>query len=313
MTKIDVFNHVYPPKYLNYPGVRNQRIDRNTRELPHIVDFNSRISYMDKLDIDKEILSLASPSIDDLFMSLENSRVLTKASNDSILEVSREYSERFLAIGTVSLTDPEFAVEEAERCVKDLHLPGIQIISNAGGEPIDLEKFEPFYGTVEKLNVPLWIHPTFLREAYPWLSEHKTDIMVGWDFDTTLSLIRLASSGILQRHANLKVIIHHLGSLVPILAGRISHFLSNSKEGTSELEHLNALKSLYVDTAEGMWAPWLRLAVDFFGIDHIMFGTDYPWGNTPEIINSINNLDISEEERDKIYWKNAVRIIGLEK
>lgn len=148
-----------------------------------------------------------------------------------------------------------------------------------------------------------------MRNPYKWLGDFRTDIMVGWDFDTTLSVIRLAGSGLLKRHRKLKVIVHHLGSLIPILAGRISGFLTGPDGDGKHV--MDTLRSFYVDTSEGMWMPWLKAAVDFFGTDHVMFGTDYPWGNSKGIIDNIDRLNLSESERNLIYEDNAARVISL--
>ncbi len=193
-------------------------------------------------------------------------------------------------------------------------MPGIQIVSNVHGEPLGSPRLEPFYSAMEDLGKPVWIHPTFMRQAYPWLREYNTGIMVGWDFDTTLALIHLVGSGVTARHRKLKFVIHHLGSLVPLLGGRISTFLDNNNPGKKQEENsksLAYLKSFYVDTAEGMALPWLRSALEFFGTDHIMFGTDFPWGDSDQIIRNIESLDISEDDKKEIFSGNAKKILGL--
>lgn len=309
MEKIDVFNHIYPPGYYNFFLKRHPMVESMSRELPALIDMDSRLKVMDSLGVDREILSLALPSIDDAQAGEEDSRRLTMSANDSIMEVADRSGGRFLAIGTVSLSDPAFAVEEAERCVRDLKLLGVQIVSNVKGEPVDLPHFEPFFSVMEKLNAPVWIHPTFMRERYSWLKDFQTDIMVGWDFDTTLSLIRLAASGLMERHRQLKIIVHHLGSLVPVLAGRIASFISRP-DGDMETV-MKSLKSFYVDTAEGMWNPWLESALKFFGTGHVMFGTDFPWGDSAGIIANIEKSGLSENEMKMVYSGNAKSTIGF--
>lgn len=307
MEKIDVFNHIYPPGYFNFFEKRHPMMESMASQLHDLIDFDSRIRKMDSLGIDMEILSLALPDIDDLMVDSKDMQSVTKAANDSIREVADTYHDRFLAVGTVSLADTDFAVEETIRCVKDLKLLGIQVVSNVNGEPLDIERLEPFYSVLEKLDVPLWIHPTFMRKQYRWMDDFRTDIMVGWDFDTTLALIRLAGSGVIRRHRNLKIIVHHLGSLIPVLAGRISGFISGGGQSSSEV--IGALKSFYVDTAEGMWMPWLQSGIQFFGIDHIMFGTDFPWGDSGGIMKNIQKAVQNESDLERIYEGNAKRVI----
>ncbi len=307
MKRIDAFCHIYPGNYFKYFKDRSEMLLKLSSELPALIDVNSRIATMDKLQIDSEVVSLALPAIDDLHLTEKDSESATRMANNGIAEISEKYPERFYAIGTVSLSDPDFALEESRRCIEDLGLKGIQIMSNVKGNPIDLEIYSSFYSYLNDHKIPLWLHPTFMRSAYDWLREGSVDIMVGWDFDTTLALIRLISSGVLDRFPDLKVIVHHLGSLIPILAGRISSFI-DGHEGR-ERKSIASMKKLYVDTAEGMWMPWVKAALEFFGEDHIVFGTDYPWGNTAGIIANLEQLP--DKTKDKIYSANLKNLLDL--
>ncbi len=312
--KIDVFSHVYPESYFNFFSRRPAMIAEQAERLPELINMKDRIHIMDGLNISREIISLALPDIDDLEIDSQKSQEVMMAANNGMHETAKQSGGRFLAIGTVSLADPDFAINEATRCIRDLKMLGIQIVSNVHGEPLGSPRFEPFYTAMEKLGKPIWVHPTFMRQSYPWLREFNAGIMVGWDFDTTLALIHLVGSGVTKRHRSLKFIIHHLGSLLPLLGGRISTFLDNSDPGRKQdlnSESLSYLKSFYVDTAEGMWMPWLRSALDFFDTDHIMFGTDFPWGDSGQIINNIENLAISQQEKRLIFSGNARRILGI--
>ncbi len=312
--KIDVFNHIYPESYYNFFPKRPAMMDEQTKRLPELVNMKSRIQVMDRLHISREIISLALPDIDDLELDAERSHEVMRAANNGMHETANQSEGRFLAIGTVSLADPDAAIAEATRCIKELEMLGIQIVSNVHGEPLGSPRFEPFYTAMEELGKPIWIHPTFMRQSYPWLNEFNTSIMVGWDFDTTLAMIHLVGSGVIARHRKLKFVVHHLGSLVPLLGGRISTFLDNNTPGKKQDENsesLSYLKSFYVDTAEGMSMPWIRSALEFFGTDHIMFGTDFPWGDSDQIIQNIESLPISEEDKRAIFNGNSRRIIGF--
>ena len=309
MEIIDGYSHLYPDSYFRKYSKSSPMISKMASELKNLVDIDGRIKVMDQLGIDKEIISLAMPNLDDLNLSIEKTNEATVIANDGISELGEKYRSRFIPIGTVSLQDPEFAVDEVRRCIQELGLHGIQIVSNILGQHIGSPKFEQFFDYIEKSGKPLWLHPTFMRKSYEWLKEDAADIMVGWDFDVTLSLIKIISSGILKRHTKLKIVVHHLGSLIPLLAGRINSFLNHGDQ--SQDTPLQWMKSLYVDTAEGMWMPWLREGIEFFGLDHVLFGTDFPWGNSEKIISNIRSLDLSESNRNKIFSDNISKLLGL--
>ncbi|MGC8515706.1 MAG: amidohydrolase family protein [Thermoplasmata archaeon] len=236
---------------------------------------------------------------------------MTVAANDGIRNLVGKHPDRFLGIVTVSLSDPGFASDEAKRCISDLGLSGIQILSNINGKPIDVESLDQFYSTIEVLNDPIWLHPTFLRSGYQWLKQYSTDIMLGWDIDMTLALFRLYRGGTLNKHSRLKSIVHHLGSLIPVLAGRIANFATQDADYKSKTDPLDLLRSFYVDTAEGMWKPWLDIALDFFGTSHVLFGTDYPWGDSPGIIRNIEELSYDQETKEAIFSGNAKKLMHI--
>ncbi len=48
-----------------------------------------------------------------------------------------------------------------------------------------------------------------------------------------------------------------------------------------------------------------------FGADHILFGTDSPWGNTAEDIRFIRELPLSEEEKEAVFAGNAAKLLKL--
>ena len=72
------------------------------------------------------------------------------------------------------------------------------------------------------------------------------------------------------------------------------------------------LKQLFVDTAS-LSVPGLRANLEILGAEHMMFGTDSPPLATPlqEVIGLINELPISNEEKDKIFSGNAKRLFKL--
>jgi predicted TIM-barrel fold metal-dependent hydrolase len=64
----------------------------------------------------------------------------------------------------------------------------------------------------------------------------------------------------------------------------------------------------------GFWAPHVREAVEVFGADRVMFGTDY--GPVPldpkEHVDIVNTLGISPADKEKILWRNAAAFFNLE-
>jgi predicted TIM-barrel fold metal-dependent hydrolase len=324
---IDVFNHFYPKEYLDaLPKPLPDMVTFLSSDNPaggkgkSITDLDYRTSQMKKFGIDKQILSLAGPTLDDLpsNVPLEEFNKIYKAGNDGIAKIAENSRGRFKGIATVSLLDVQAAVEETERSVKDLGLLGVQVLSNVRGKPLDLPEFEPFYAKISQLGCGLWIHPSYIRKIYDWMNdEYNMNMMMGWGIDTALAAFRIFRGGVLERHPNMKIVTHHLGTLIPLMAGRINGFvIGQGKNGLPppplKKTPIEYLKMFYVDTAEGMWKPALNLALDFYGSSHLLFGTDYPWGDTPKIIANIKALNITEEEKRMVLDENAAKLFKID-
>ncbi len=324
---VDVFNHFYPKQYLEaLPKPFPQMVTFLSSDNPaggkgkSITDLDYRINQMDKFGVDKQILSLPGPTIDDLPSNIPVQELdkICKAANDGIAKIAENSQGRFKGAATVSLLNVQAAVEEAERSVKDLGLLGVQILSNVRGKPLDLPEFEPLYAKLDQLGCGIWIHPSYIRKTYDWMNDnYNMNMMMGWGIDTALATFRIFRGGVLERHPNLKIITHHLGTLIPLMAGRINGFvMGQGKNGFPPLPlkktPIEYLKMFYVDTAEGMWKPAMDLAHGFYGSSHMLFGTDYPWGDTPKIIKNIKALNIPEEEKSMILGENAARLFQLE-
>jgi len=315
---IDVFNHFYPQEYLDaLPKPLPGAVSWVSSTMKGITDVQYRISQMDKFGVDVEILSLPIPTLDDLELPIQSFRKITRAANDGISKLAENSRGRFRGIATVSLLDVGAAVDELERSVEDLGLLGVQVLSNVRGKPLDSPEFEPFYDKVSKLGCGIWIHPAYMRKTYDWMNDdYNLNMMMGWGIDTSLAMFRIFRGGVLERHPNLIIIPHHMGTLIPLMAGRINSFvMGQGKDGAppaplreSPMEYM---KMFYVDTAEGMWKPALVLSQEFFGSGHMLFGTDFPWGNTPKIIENIKSLDIPEEEERMILGENAMRLLRV--
>jgi len=76
-------------------------------------------------------------------------------------------------------------------------------------------------------------------------------------------------------------------------------------------------KKMYADTAIYGNTPGLMLGHAFFGIDHLLFGTDFPFVGqygervTRQTITAIEQMDISDAEKKKIFEDNARALMRL--
>ena len=74
-------------------------------------------------------------------------------------------------------------------------------------------------------------------------------------------------------------------------------------------------RKFYADTAVYGTTAALMCGYDFFGADHLLFGTDAPmgpeYGLTVDTIHCVNSMSISDVDKEKIFEQNAVKLLKL--
>lgn len=335
--RIDLFCHIYTRKLLDeYVKTQIPLVLRfGEFQVPdhesRFVDPKERLRVMDKYKIDLQVLTIAFQNAITTVQERDLSRI-SKIANDSLAELVNSNPERLAGIATV-LNPTGEGLDELDRAIKDLGMKGCLVFSNMRGRPLDAKEFFPFYERMAKYDLPVFIHPADWS-YYDWASEYRLDRIFGWPFDTSLAMGRLVFGGVMQRFPNLKVIAHHLGGMIPYFSGRILEFIQQAvshpqwagesmfpdhvkASDSKENDPLKLFRSFYADTVIMGNTSAVKCAIDFFGIDKIVYATDYPFGadrgeeNIRLNTSCVENLDVSEEDKSKIFEKNARRLLKL--
>ena len=323
---IDIHGHLLPKTYVQALSNRDKipRVESTGSDKFNIVygegyqytvdqrmsSLEKKLEDMKKACIDSQILGIIMPGVD----TLESKKAyeIAKKVNDEYAEVQEKSQGSFYMVGTVPLQDPELAVEELRRMKRDLGMVGVEIFSNVAGKPLDSDQFLPFFAEAESLQTPIMIHPTLPLVAEATSSYGLTGV-VGYLFDTTIAVLRIIFSGMLETHPRLKLILPHLGSTIPYLIGRIDHQFAINPECRAKISKRPSeyFKSIYVDTAQALYRPAMECGYQLIGSKRILFGTDYPFADLSKSVQSIKDLDITEEEKRDIFEKNAVELFGI--
>jgi uncharacterized protein len=319
--KIDIFAHVMPEKFfdkltkkikigvdlleytpwvINYPGMK--KLDYR---------FNMMNRYPEVL----QVISLVLPPLE-VVVETKDSIELAKAANEEMAEMVVKYPDRFAAaVATVPLNDVDAAIKETDRAINDLGFKGIQIFSNIDGQPIDSPQYRPLFERMAQHKLPIWIHPWNLPVTGPSskylpdsIKEYfRNDIVepMNWPFETTLAMLRIEQSTIFTDYPDLKIITHHCGGMIPFFATRIK----NPK-------NIEILHKFYADTAIYGNTGALMCGYNFWSPDRMLFGTDMmgtavQFDRTLDTIDSIERMGISQQDKDKIYFTNAQRLLKL--
>ncbi len=323
---IDFHNHFYPKAYLDElkkeRGYASVEIDQQARLVirytgdyniivgPHI-DLEDRLKAMDKYGVDMQVLTLTTPGVER--EEPERGIRLAELTNNAFGQILDKYPDRFTALATLPLQEPNAAVAELERAVEECGLRGAMLSSNVNGEPLDSERFLPVYEKAVKLDVPLYIHPTspINRAA---MDDYRLIPILGFGVDTTLAVLRLVFSGILERLPELKLVSSHLGGVFPYLRGRIDAGFQAYPECKTNISKLPShyLRQIWMDSICYDRDVFMS-AYTFLGPEKIMLGSDFPHqiADLEKAVQRIKELKIGADEKQKILGENAAKLLKL--
>ncbi|MGD8535551.1 MAG: amidohydrolase family protein [Candidatus Aminicenantes bacterium] len=323
---IDFHNHFYPPEYieaikkgpshikvtydaddnplLHYPGDYNILV-------PGHRDIDFREKELEKAGIDRQILTFTTPGTQ--VETPERSRELAQMVNDGFSKIMDERRDRFAALATLPMNDPDASSAELERAFKDLGFKGVMVYSNINGVALSDQRFWPMYERANDLNAVFYIHPNF-PVGVEAMTEYWLMPLVGFTFDTTLAAAKLVFSGVVEKFPNIKWVLAHLGGAIPYLAERLDrgyYAFKECREHTSQPPS-EYLRNFYYDSVN-FDTKALKLAVDFAGADHVLAGSDYPHqiGSLKQMVESIESLNISEEQKTGILGGNAKTLLKI--
>src|SRR5262245_12294523 len=340
MRKLDIFNHIYPTRFHDLfmqvaPNYKD--IGKRMRNIPMLADLDVRFSVMDAFGDDyQQVFSLPTPPIEVFAKSFPSGVALdlARAANDGMAELVQRYPSRFPGfVAALPLNQPDAALGELHRAVDDLGARGFQITSNIAGKPITAPEFLPLFEAMAKYDLPIWMHPFRGADFADYQTEDRSQYEIwwtfGWPYDTSVAMARLVFEGYFDRFPNLKIIAHHMGAMIPYFEGRLGPGMDQLGSRTTDVDYTAVLKTLkkrpldyfrmfYADTALFGAYDATVCGLKFFGVDHVLFASDAPFDPEKgpmyirETIDIVDRLEISEADREKIYWRNSAVLLKLE-
>jgi predicted TIM-barrel fold metal-dependent hydrolase len=276
----------------------------NARQiLAEMIDFDAQQEERRRRGISRSVLSTNIPGVD--WLPDHEAVVLARAVNDEMAQLIDHGNGPDTALAVLPMNVPEMAAEELERAVR-MGLSGAMFYSNVAGSPLDVLALAPLFDTAAALDVPIAIHPTYPLSAKS-LEDYALIPGLGFLVDTTTVALRLILGGVYEGRESLKLVLHHAGSLLPQIAGRIDYeaMLHGARgAGRLEVKPSERIALLYTDTVCA-WEPALRSALDLFGADHVMFGSDYPFWSFEPTATLLDQMNIDEPMRSAIEFGNA--------
>jgi len=282
-----------------------------------------RIRLMDEHGIEMMLLSLNAPAVQAIPDPTKANEIARKA-NDYLAEQVAKRPDRFQALAALPMQDPDMAARELERCVKEMGFKGALVNGfTQAGDPntivyYDMKQFWPFWATMEKLDVPFYLHPRNPLPQHAKIYEGHSWLMgPSWAFgqETAVHALRLMGSGLFDAYPKLSIILGHMGEGLPFSMWRVDHcnaWIPNRHNYPAKRKIGEYFQdNFYITTSGNFRTQAMINAMLEIGSDRIMFSTDWPFENIDHAAIWFDAATISEEDRAKIGRSNAQQLFKL--
>ena len=324
MPVIDVHAHVTPQRFQR--AVREHgtwygmtSADGELENPKNLWTPEERIADMDALGVDVQAVS-PTDCFYQYDRDVETTAAIARAVNDEIAEMTRDWPDRFVGMGTVPMQDVGAAVVELERIVAEHGFMGVMIDDHVLGRTYDEPEFLSFWEAVEGLEAV-----TLFHQLGPTVVQHRTNRYmlpntIGNLTDRTITFGMLVFGGVVDRFPDLKLCLGHGGGYTAFGIARMDKgweaaaidYMSKGAREHIDRPPSEYLGRFYYDCCTHSEAT-LRFLIDTVGIDRVVFGTDYPAPMVIEdSVNWVRGLgSLTDDEKEAILSRNPARMLGM--
>jgi aminocarboxymuconate-semialdehyde decarboxylase len=264
---------------------------------------DARLADMDREDVAVQVLS-PIPVTFCYRASAAGAAELASAQNEFFARIVRRHPSRFAALGAVALQDPDRAVDEMRRCMGQPGFLGVEIGTQVAGTELADPSLDRFFAVAHELDALVLVHPSD-QDLSPRVASLGLGFGAGMPIETALAASALIIGGALSRRPTVRICLAHGGGALPAMIGRLDKgaIIAGSPDLPSRLVH-----QLWCDSLT-YHRQALDAAVEVFGRDHVVFGSDYPFPAMPGPIDDIV-ADLPTDLRHRICRTNLEEHYG---
>ena len=293
---IDVHSHIIPTEYIDFLKQHNAEL-QETFPLPKW-DAKNHIQFMNDMKIDYSILSLPAPQ--PYFGDSKESADMVRKLNEISAKVRDAHPDKFKFLATLPLPDVKAAIKEAKYAFEVLHADGIKLATNSYGQYLGDEELDELMEVLNKYNAVVFVHP---HRPEPYAEKIIQTIplaMYEYPAETTRAIVNMISRNVLAKYPNIKMIIPHCGSFLPLAIPRMKAIFPamKAKGLMQDIDWEKNLSALYYDLAGVPTVDLIKTMLTITTPEHILYGSDYPYQPNEVLKKNLENLR-QELQNDK--------------
>jgi hypothetical protein len=279
---------------------------------------NQRLESMDEAGITVQVLSNSGPGPD--LVPGADGIAIAREMNDYLAASINRHPDRFAGFAVLPTQSPDATAAELVRAVKELGFVGALVNGTTEGRFLDHPGYDDLLAAAVELDVPIYIHPHLapeaVRAAYfsdlpPGAGRVLESAGWGWHSETAIHVLRMVLAGTLDRHPRLRLVIGHMGEMLPVMLARIDEVFANEVEQLKRPISCTILDQVWLTTSGIFTEPPFLAALLTFGIERIMFSVDYPYAPNAHGRSFLDRLSIAPDDKAKLAHRNADALLGL--
>ena len=310
---VDVHTHIIIPEYVEVLKAHGAELEE-TFPLP-AWDAGRHIAFMDSAGIRTAVLTMPAPQ--PYYDEAKESAECIRRVNEVSAEIKKQYPGRFKFCAALPLPDIDAAIREAIYALDTLGADGVKLATNSRWQYLGDEALDPLMEVLNERHAVIIIHP-HRPTPYPEEIIATTPLAIyEYPAETTRTVVNMLARNVLVRYPNLKVVVPHCGSFLPLALPRLKSILpAMVVQGYMQpIDWDGNLSRLYFDLAGNPTIEVLHSLLTITSPDHILYGSDYPY--LPDAVLKANlqrlkqTLAADEElapYSEDILWKNAERL-----
>jgi 6-methylsalicylate decarboxylase len=311
---IDVHAHLWTDDYLDLMvgfGKTDTGIQRGKGAGTGQAEMEKRFTTMDAAGVDLQVLSI-SPQFPH-FENKERAVTAARKANDMCADAVSRWPKRFAAFAAIPLPHVDESLKEIDRAIGRLGMLGVALPTDAIGRSIADPVFAPLYEELNRRGSVAFIHPSGNAALSPLIADNHATWMIGAPVEDTVAITNLITAGIPSRFPKVKIITAHVGGTLPMLLDRMDSVATWEYPQILE-KPSTAARRMWYDTVSYGDVPALRLAVDTWGAERLVLGSDFPYeaGSAYELcVDYIRHAGLKQDEVDRILDRNASALLGF--
>ncbi len=306
---IDIHHHIVPPFYK--AGARPW-LARTASNVADVLAWTPErsLAAMDAAGVETAVLSLSAPGFD--FLHGAEARRMAQRCNDYAAQLQHDHAGRFRFFAALPMPDVSGAIDEAVRALDTLDAAGLGLLSNYSGRYLGDPAFAPLFEKAASRGAIIYVHPTS-AQCCQGLVPGVLDPLLEFPVDTGRTISSLLWSGTFSRWSRLRFVFSHGAGILPVVAERISAagLINRSLAARVPEGPRAALERLFVDTASVANRAGIGALDGTVPPEHILFGTDFPWGNLERSLSSLEHIGLPSARIEAIERLNARALLGL--